>query len=58
MNSDFVKAHVDYLGYTVGQGKVKPLDAKMKDIMLSFSYKQKGIVKVSRVEWLLLEICK
>ena len=33
VKSDFIKAHVDYLGYTVGQGKVKQFDTKVKDIM-------------------------
>lgn len=31
--SEFVQRYVDYLGYKVGQGKVQPLDAKVKDIV-------------------------
>ena len=31
--SEFSKACVEYLGYTVGQGKVQPVNAKVKDIV-------------------------
>ena len=32
MKSEFSKATVKYLGYTVGQGQVRPLDAKLQTI--------------------------
>lgn len=31
--SELVKAHVEYLGYQVGQGKVRPVDAKVAPIV-------------------------
>ena len=43
--SEFAKACVEYLGYTVGQGKVQPVDAKVKNIV-------KFPSPTNRKEWL------
>ena len=46
--SDFVQAKVMYLGYEVGQGQVKPSDAKVKTILIFLGGKQKTSTEIIR----------
>ena len=48
MKNEFGKATVKYLGHIVGQGQVRPLDAKIQTIVKYKFVKQKGKICLDR----------